>query len=122
MTNPETHTINTAYGSTEIKTYDCDSCGNTVPYDETVEFTIGVRKGRACEICEDTGPVSFPEKAREHMNLYQNGDVMFGTLLWPMVGVAFALAPDSEFGRGYAVASLAAWLWIAVAVLGMVVR
>lgn len=62
MTEPQTKTVQTEYGEATIETYDCDSCGNTVAYEETVEFTIGDREGRACSHCDDNGPISFPQK------------------------------------------------------------
>jgi len=54
-------TVDTPYGETTIEVVECDSCGNTVSKDDTVEFTLGDREGRACEHCYDSGPVSFPE-------------------------------------------------------------
>jgi len=57
-----TETVQTPYGDVEVELVDCDSCGNTVREEDTVEFEIGARTGVACEHCRDEGPVSFPER------------------------------------------------------------
>jgi hypothetical protein len=60
-----TKEVSTEYGTTTIEITDCDSCGNTVPIDEAVEFTIDDRSGHACEYCANNGPISFPERVIE---------------------------------------------------------
>lgn len=60
-----TKEVSTEYGTTTIQITDCDSCGNTVAKDETVEFTIGDRSGHACEYCANNGPINFPERVVE---------------------------------------------------------
>jgi hypothetical protein len=60
----QTETIETAYGDVQVELVECDSCGNRVKKEETVPFEIGDRQGRACEYCEEDGPMSFPERVR----------------------------------------------------------
>jgi len=117
----DTHTVQTIYGETEIETYDCDSCGQTVPYDETVEFTIGSRSGRACEMCETEGPISTPAKVLE---LSEPADVRrvdtyglaphlaFGWLFLPTVTLLGFTEESNQFHQGYATAVLTMILWV----------
>ena len=70
----ETETVDTLYGTVEIETVDCDSCGTTIAREEAYPFRIGeetataagcVREGYACPVCGDEGPAGFPERVRE---------------------------------------------------------
>jgi len=109
-----TETIQTQYGETEIQVYDCDSCGNRVAYDETVEFTLGDRQGRACEVCADEGPVSFPPSV--DILLQPAEDPLFCIVVWPLMFIfgtldlAFGSAADtiSEMATGI----LGTLLWV----------
>jgi len=84
MTQSKTETVQTTYGDVEIDVVDCDSCGNRVAKDDTVEFTIGDREGRACSHCESEGPVSFPTRA-----------VNYAEQLWHpvLIGISTVAAP-----------------------------
>jgi len=124
MSDADTHTVDTVYGPAEIETYECDSCGNRVAYEDTVEFTIGDRNGRACEHCEENGPIEFP--AREYVRtklIEDDGDFLFPVLLWPFTSVLVISAGrgDQEFLRGIGVSAVGAWLWILITTVIMLV-
>jgi len=78
MTNKQT--IHTRYGEVEVKTIECDSCGNEVAKSDAYRFAMddespnkrmndAERNGYACPICVDTGPISFPEKIIQSVEL-----------------------------------------------------
>jgi hypothetical protein len=117
MTDTKTHTIETAYIEATIETYECDSCGNEVAYDETVEFTIGETEGRACSFCEENGPISFPRRVMEWSNpSYENYGLLFhvgfGFWILPLATV-WGFAEDShDFAEGYATAVVTILFWV----------
>jgi len=115
--NKQTQTIQTAYGETTIETYECDSCGNTVPYDDTVEFVIGDREGRACEHCEANGPISVPAKVA---SISLPNDTI-SIILWFPVFVPFmygiTLLENDDYSNGFATAISAVLVWGIVACL-----
>lgn len=91
-------TVDTPYGETTIEVVECDSCGNTVSKDDTVEFTLGDRTGRACKHCYDEGPVSFPERVLDKEN-FSLKDMMICILLFPIFLIPilfFSLERDEE--------------------------
>ena len=122
----ETQTVETVYGTATIETYECDSCSNVVPYEETVEFRIGEREGRACVHCEAEGPVSWPRKVLEFRipglpfedddgelaNLESVGIfIAMAPLLMP-IGVLRSFTVDTgEFAKGVAYATIAMLFW-----------
>lgn len=118
MTEPDTQTVQTEYGEATIETYDCDSCGNTVAYEETVEFTIGDREGRACSHCDDNGPISFPQNVRE-WSLPEDPDdyappTLFSILIAPItlpIYCFLGLSEDHAFDQGVLLAVLAITAW-----------
>jgi len=126
----EQHTVQTQYGEATIKTYECDSCGNRVAYENTVEFSIGDRDGRACEHCEQNGPISFPERVREWA-LPKDGavdnewSVVPYTLLFPLFAPVLlidGLHTDGDvFSSGYATALISTVVWCLVCALVLVV-
>ena len=127
MTQPETQNIETEYGTATIETYDCDSCGNTVAYENTVKFTIGETEGRACEYCEKNGPISFPKRALEFA---WPSDGVFG-LGWN-IALAFLILPvavfygftddATDFVEGYATAVISILVWVGIPALLWVIQ
>ncbi len=123
MSSAETHTVETQYGPTTIETYDCDSCGNTVAYENTVPFTIGDTEGRACEHCEANGPISFPKRVVEFQPPYEtvgsnSYGLVFHTLFAPLV-LPFEtfggfVDDDDRFAAGYATAVVTLFVWLVV--------
>jgi hypothetical protein len=119
MNNSEQHTVNTQYGETTIEVYECDSCGNVVAYENTVEFTLGNRSGRACEHCAENGPISFPERVVEwslpanNTERYYNGlflHLFASPLLLPLITIAGFVNGD-EFTQGYGTAIITVLVW-----------
>ena len=65
-------TVETVYGSVEVDTVDCDSCGETILRDGAYRFGMDTSpnkrmndveyNGYACEHCAKVGPASFPER------------------------------------------------------------
>ena len=63
-------TVETVYGSVEVDTVECDSCGDTILRDGAYRFGMSTNthkkinhskyNGYACEHCADVGPASFP--------------------------------------------------------------
>jgi hypothetical protein len=119
MSDAQSHTISTQYGEAEINVYECDSCGNTIAYENTVEFTLGDREGRACEHCAETGPISFPERViewslpKDESGAPNNGLLvnLFGSpLLLPLVTIGGFIKSD-QFAQGYATAIITVLAW-----------
>lgn len=123
----ETHTVQTAYGETEIETCECDSCGTRVAYDNTVPFRIGDTEGRACEHCEETGPISFPKRVVTWSlpaDVHDDGE-RYG--LWFHISLAPLLTPfvlmdgltdtydDNGFQQGVTTGMLMVLTWIGLA-------
>lgn len=120
-----TKTIQTEYGDATIDVYDCDSCGNTVAYEDTVEFTIGNRDGRACSHCRDEGPLSFPEKVTSWAFEDPDGyslilEFIFTPLCIPFTVPCLLDEPTSEIGwyeKGYVVGALSTLVWTVATLL-----
>jgi len=115
-------TVDTPYGETTIEVVECDSCGNTVSKDDTVEFTLGDRTGRACEHCYDSGPVSFPEKVIEwtYPSREVDGNTVtlpLHTMFYPIVApvhIIYAFKHNNEFVQGNATGIISTLVWVAV--------
>jgi len=131
MSNAETHTVDTVYGPAEIETYECDSCGNRVAYENTVGFTIGGSEGRACEHCEENGPISFPKRVvefswpKDQESMGEEYGIVFNTVLAPLlflfiIADAFTEERDA-FAEGYATAIVSVLVWIGIPLLLWVV-
>jgi len=117
MPETETHTVETAYGEAEIETYDCDSCGTKVAYENTVHFQIGERKGRACQHCEDNGPISMPRKAFDvAIPDFDKSSaflaLLFGPLTVFMLTLDFFENENDKTAKGALLGVLIALLWI----------
>lgn len=123
MTKTGTKTVETAYGTAEFDMVECDSCGQEVPAEDAVDFTIGDREGDACQLCADDGPIDFPEKVYDSLPLEV---VPMGIAFWPALVVAVALvygqedvAPEAEdFLTLMAVTSAGAVVWTVLAIFG----
>jgi hypothetical protein len=127
----QTRTIETAYGETTIETYECDSCGTTVAYEETVEFTIGDTTGRACKHCEKAGPISFPRrtlewalpKKQELREVYGLGfHVLLAPIVLPLtmvVGFVELVGGEREttFEEGFTVGVITLFVWVVLPLL-----
>lgn len=117
-------TVDTPYGETTIEVVECDSCGNTVSKNDTVEFTLGDRTGRACEHCYDSGPVSFPEKVTEwtYPSREVNGNTValpFHTMFYPIVApvhIICAFKDKNEFVQGNATGIISTLVWVGIAI------
>jgi hypothetical protein len=108
----QTHTVDTAYGQTTIETYECDSCGTKVRYDETVEFTIGEREGRACNHCEANGPISVPKKVAR-ISLPSSLSLFFIAgfpILGPLTAL-IAFVDGDDFARAFTLGWTTLLLW-----------
>lgn len=77
-----TREAETAHGRIEYETVKCDSCGNEVLPDDTVDFKIGSREGVACEHCHEEGPLSFPDIEST------TADILFASIIVPVIAVA----------------------------------
>jgi len=77
----KTETIETQYGTVEVETVECDSCGQRIGKEEAHDFTIGDRDGYACAHCVDDGPISFPPSV--DFNVEPTEEYWLGVLLWP---------------------------------------
>jgi hypothetical protein len=120
----ETKTIQTVYGETEIDVVECSSCGNEIAKDEAARFAMHTetvnprfnqaeRSGYACEHCFSEGPASFPERSKERIKtLSEDGDVLFGVLLWPFISLLILADTNNEWEVGFGVASLGGWFWV----------
>jgi len=125
----ESHTVQTQYGEATIETYECDSCGNRVAYENTVEFQIGSREGRACEHCESEGPVSFPERVRDWA-LPSDASVdnewnvipylVFAPLFCPALLLSSFIGDSDQFSNGYAVGFITAIVWLVIPAFAMI--
>jgi len=122
-----TKTVQTPYGDTTIEVVECDSCGAEVAKDDALEFTLGDRKGWACEHCYETGPIGFPEKVREWTlptDVSGRSSAPY-IALYPMFVFFVALDSMHEdndlFANGYTVGVIATLLWVAVPLLVYVV-
>lgn len=120
------HTIDTPYGEATIETYDCDSCGNTVAYENTVPFTIGNTEGRACEHCEEKGPISFPKRVVEWSypkDVTKNGEyglffhVALGLLVLPIVMIGGFTESADQFDEGFATGAVTFFVWVVLPLL-----
>ena len=115
----ESYVVETVYGDYEIETYECDSCGNVVAYEHTVPFTIGDTEGRACEHCEENGPISFPKRVVEDMNLFTNADmhllgfVSLAPILIPACTI-IGFVEDEPCLEGIAATTVAMVFWAVV--------
>jgi hypothetical protein len=119
----QTETIETRFGSVEIETYECDSCGVEVAKEDTVPFEIGSREGRACQTCEESGPISFPKRAIEPMKTLANTDldsalisIMFGPVFLP-AAVMIYLDKRGAFEAGIVIATITCLLWLGIPLL-----
>ena len=124
MSEPQKHTVQTEFGPTTVEAYECDSCGNTVAYENTVQFTIGNRDGRACNHCENEGPINFPE--RQIKRVWDIDEPWDTTLrfdfLFPYIAVLAFLHSDAYgdenrdyFAKGFMRATFIWFLWAIVA-------
>jgi len=111
----DTETVQTTYGDVEIDVVDCDSCGNRVAKDDTVEFTIGDREGRACRHCEGEGPVSFPTRSIDYAERLWKPwliglGIICGPLATPLMLLGYLDEGDTEAGV-YVLGTIAGGLW-----------
>ncbi len=117
--NVQTETVETAYGDVEVELAECDSCGNQVRVEDTVEFTIGNREGLACEYCRDEGPMSFPER---HGIDVETGPDLFGFVipLSPLMAGAILYTLDEDTDADDAIMAamfLGGMFWLTVGLL-----
>jgi len=119
----KTKTVQTEYGDVEIDVVECDSCGIDVRKDKAKDFNIGQREGYACEMCEQNGPVSFPEST---VNGFDGIDwfIIANYPVGVLLGVVFVLREGSAAltneGKGFITAILGTILWTCI-VIGLTV-
>jgi len=125
-------TIPTEYGETTIEVVECSSCGAEVAKNDAEQFTLGDRSGWACEHCADTGPMSFPERARVFGLAPTPFDSsVVGDMIWFPLEAALAVlfVPRESMDRndaqhmwlqGYTVALYGMLVW-GLVILGLVV-
>ena len=125
-------TVETVYGSVEVDTVECESCGETILREDGYRFGMSTNphkkindskyNGYACEHCASVGPASFPERLREYAlprgeNGLFWGYVITAPALCPIV-VSEALFTDvDEFYSGYFIAIVSVILWVAFSLL-----
>ena len=100
----DTKEIQTEYGTVEVETVECDSCGNTIGKEEAYRFAMdstapnkrmndAERSGYACSLCVDNGPISFPESHADIELTVTNNHVMWFIIIVitgiTVVGVLF---------------------------------
>jgi hypothetical protein len=124
MSDTDTYEVETQFGPAEIETYECDSCGNRVAYENTVTFSIGEREGRACEHCEETGPVSWPQKTLDFLKVdIDYGMAIFGVLFTPLALLVIfekALSEDEDFEQGILFGWLVMIVWVVTPLLALI--
>jgi len=122
MSKTETQQVETRYGSLNVETIECDSCGDTMLKEDANTFTIGERTGHACDYCVREGPISFPKRVREYA-LPRDEDGEFWTYLiaapaFCSLVVSLALFTDvDEFVTGYFIAIVSVILWVGIPLL-----
>jgi hypothetical protein len=117
--NVQTETVETAYGDVEVDLAECDSCGNQVRVEDTVEFTIGDREGLACKYCRDEGPMSFPEKHGVEIDVGTDF-LAFMTAFSPLLTVFVLADLDEEMDADDAAMAgmfIGGMFWLAVGLL-----
>ena len=122
MSKTETQQVETRYGSLNVETIECDSCGDTMLKEDANTFTIGERTGHACDYCVREGPISFPKRVREYVLPRDEDGVFWGYVITaptfcPMI-VSDALFFDvNEFASGYFIAIVSVILWVGIPLL-----
>jgi hypothetical protein len=124
-----TETVQTQYGSVEIETVECDSCGDTIAKDDAYRFAMdndapnkqmnnAERNGYACEICVDEGPAGF---VPDRWEFKAQMDWLFGIVLWPIVFMFSVIeSGNKEAAAEYAVATVGAILWLVLPLLAYI--
>ena len=116
MSDTDTYEVETQFGSAEIETHVCDSCGNRVAYENTVEFNIGKREGRACKHCESEGPVSWPRKTLDFFKAdIDYRDTLLGVFFTPLATMVIfdkAFTHNRDFEKGVLFGWLVMLIWI----------
>jgi len=121
-------TVETVYGSVEVGTVECDSCGETILRDDAYRFRMGPPSnkgmssveynGYACEHCASVGPASFPERvvSSEEDKVGLREPLML-TVFYPIVSpmISFLTLVDdplkNDVASGYAYAFIGMVLW-----------
>ena len=89
MSNRRTETVDTRFGQVTVDVVDCDSCEETVKFDDSHDFIINDKKGHACNICFDTGPLKFPKEHKQSLKEIWDDDgkliAIFGGVLLMML-------------------------------------
>jgi len=121
MSKTETQQVETRYGSLNVETIECDSCGDTMLKEDANRFTIGGREGFACHYCVREGPISFPGRVRDYaLPRDENGIfwsyIMAAPVFCPLT-VFDALFSDDEFDTGYFIAIVSVIVWVGVSLL-----
>ena len=122
MSGTQTEAVETVYGSVNVETVTCDSCGETMLKDDANDFSIGDREGHACDYCVREGPISFPERVREYaLPRDEDGEFWMYVITAPalcLIVVSEALFTDvGEFASGYFIAIVSVILWVGVPLL-----
>jgi len=121
-------TVETVYGSVEVDTVECDSCGDTILKDEAYRFGMDTSpnkrmndveyNGYACEHCADMGPVSFPDKiVSSDADSVSLGQALMLTVLFPIASPIISLAilmdgpHKNDVASGYAYSFIGLVLW-----------
>ena len=118
MSEPTEKSVSTPYGETTIDVIECDSCGNEVALDETVEFTLGDREGRACQHCYEEGPVSFPNMIITE-GPESTFEIVIVAILFPifLLPVFFDALNGSDIAVSILTGMLAVLLWVVLPLL-----
>ena len=116
----KTETIETQYGTVEVETVECDSCGQRIGKEEAHDFTIGDRDGYACSHCVDNGPISFPPsvdvsvKGRP-VEMFYSFILLYPLFMLPTI--AEVLFGSSEAAKEFFVGSVGAIVWTTLPLL-----
>jgi len=122
MSGTQTEAVETVYGSVNVETVTCDSCGETMLKDDANDFSIGDREGHACDYCVREGPISFPERVREYaLPRDEDGIFWMYVITAPalcLIVVSQALFTDvGEFDSGYFIAIVSVIIWVGFSLL-----
>jgi len=122
MSDAKQESVETVYGTVDVETVDCDSCGEAMLKEDANPFTIGDRDGYACDYCVREGPIGFPERVREYaLPTDENGYfwiyMIFGPIFLPGI-ILDAFSPvENDFDTGYFIGVSTIILWVGIPLL-----
>jgi len=121
-------TVETVYGSVEVDTVECESCGETILREDAYRFGMSTNpykkinestyNGYACEHCANIGPASFPERvASSEGDSVSPADKLILTVCFPVLAptIFIRILTDARIENnvaiGYMYAFIGMLLW-----------